>query len=144
MPVAIPLAIGIGVAGVAGSIYEQSKANSEQQQALNFQEQQANLQATIQQRQAIRSSRAAYADSQQQAANQGVGDSSASQGGLGSITSQLNSNLSFLDQNNRLSDAAGQALGKANQDRTFASDFSAVGSFAESTLSNPSFTKIFH
>lgn len=49
------------------------------------------------------------------AENQGASSTSSSEGGLGSITSQLNSNLSFLDQYNGLSDMASVALGKAAQ-----------------------------
>ncbi len=132
MPI-IPVALlAVAAVGVGASVYEQAKANSASNAALKFQEQQANLQASLQQRQAIRTSRIAYANSQQEAANQGVGDSSASQGGLGSIQSQLNSNLSFLDQYNRLSDAAGKKIGEANTDRMWAGAFSEIGNFAGS------------
>jgi hypothetical protein len=46
------------------------------------------------------------------AANQGVSNSSAAQGGIGSIQSQLSSNVSFLDNFNLISDQASAKLGE--------------------------------
>lgn len=107
---------GLGVAAV-GTVQANNNAKKQvaaQNEANKIQRQQANLQAARQKREAIRTARLAYAASQQNAENQGVAGSSASLGGLGSITSQLNDNLSFLDQWNTLSDQASIQLGKAN------------------------------
>jgi hypothetical protein len=82
------------------------KANKAQQQ-------QVNLQAARQRRDAIRAARLANAQAVVTAENQGASTSSSAVGGQSSITSQLNSNLSFLDQYGTLSDQASAALGKA-------------------------------
>ena len=116
-PVAIIAGIGLAVAagGAVMSYKAQQKQVKMQKRAQAAQRAQDNMKAARERREAIRNARIAAGSISQDAANQGVSGSSAALGGLGSIGSQLNQNLSFLDQYNRLSDQASIALGKANQ-----------------------------
>jgi hypothetical protein len=83
----------------------------------------------------MRAGMAAYADAQASAENQGVADSSGAMGGQGSIQSQVNSNLSFLDSYSYLSDRSGAALGKANEFATSASIWGGVAKLGEEAYS---------
>jgi len=116
-PVAIIAGIGAAVSavGTVKSIQSQKKQVKLQKQANKAQRQQDNLRAVRERREAIRTARISSANSSQMAVNQGAADTSASLGALGSIQSQVNQGLSFLDQFNALSDQASVALGKANQ-----------------------------
>ena len=78
----------------------------------------------------------AFGAAQQSAESQGVGDSSASQGGLGSIQTQLGSELSFLDQFTGLSDQASIALGNAAKFQNRANTAKSVGSIGMAAFSN--------
>lgn len=111
--------IAVGALGVAAGSSAIAAKNAKKQakaqnEALNYQRQQNNLAAARQKRDAIRMARIARANAVNAGATQGVLDSSGSQGGVGSIGSQLTGNLSFLDQWNTYSDQASQALGRAN------------------------------
>lgn len=108
-------ALTITAVGTATSISSGRRAAAAQREATAFQQKQANLQNARTQRDTIRQARMAWAQAQQAAENQGVSGSSSSQGGLGSIASQLNDNLSFLDQYGFYSDQASRALGRANK-----------------------------
>lgn len=107
---------GLAVAGagtLASAKYTKKQVQA-QNEALSYQRQQNDLAAARQKRDAIRSARMARAAAENAAATQGVADSSGAAGGVGSIVSQLNSNLSFLDTWNKYSDMASEALGRAN------------------------------
>jgi hypothetical protein len=104
---------GAAVVGTINSASNQKKALKQQQAAMAFQRQQQQLQSLRQRVDVVRQSRAAYANVQQAAENQGVASSSVAAGGQSSIVSQMNSNLSFLDQYGFLSDQASKALGRA-------------------------------
>lgn len=123
------------VVATGASIYEGEQANSQQKKAQNYQRQQNDLQAARQQRDAVRQARIAAATAVQAGANQGVSNSSAVQGGVGSIQSQTNDNVSFLDTYNKLSDQASTALGKASEFQTNASIFGSVANLATSAYS---------
>ena len=113
--VAAVVGAGAAVVGTINSQRNQQKSLKLQQEAAKFERQKSNLVSMRQKIDAIRSARQSYAMAQQAAENQGVGNSSAAQGGQGSIISQMNSNLSFLDQYGFLSDQASGALqGAAN------------------------------
>lgn len=133
MPAATVIA-GIGLAISAGStalsISAQNKQQKAQKKAAAYQKQIDNLQAARQRVQAIRQARLAAGSISQAAENQGASTSSAALGALGSIESQLNSNLSFLDSANRLSDQAGVQLGKAAKYGQRANTISQVGAVA--------------
>ena len=129
MPVA-PIAAAVGAAaavvGTAASMKAQKKQAKMMAQAQKFERQKTELQSARQRTQALREARQSYANSQQAAANQGVETSSVAVGGQASITSQFNSNLSFLDKFGYFSDQASKALGKANDAATNGSMWGAV------------------
>lgn len=120
MPAAPIIAAGAAVVGAGAAVVGTINANKnakksiqEQQNALAFQRQQQSLQSMRQRLDAIRTARASHSNIQQAAENQGVATSSVAQGGQASVVSQMNANLSFLDQYGFLSDQASKALGRA-------------------------------
>jgi hypothetical protein len=139
-----PVAViaGIGLAISAGSAYmthkAQKKAAKMQKRAAAAQRAQDNMRAARERREAIRNARIASASVAQGAANEGVFGASGTLGGLGSIQSQLNQNLSFLDGQNRLADQASVALGKANEANMKAQTWNSVGNFGMAMFSNAS------
>lgn len=130
---AIPLAgwaLGVAAVGTGYSIYAGERGAAQAKKAMKAEQARNDLSAARERRDAIRSARAAYASSQQSAENQGVALSSSSQGGLGSISSQLETNLSFLDQYKVFSDQASSALQKAatwKQRASVAGDIASAG-----------------
>lgn len=104
---------GAAVVGTAKSISAQKKAARAQGEQFKYQRAMDNNRAARERVQAVRAARLSYGQTSQAAVNQGAENSSASLGGLGSIASQLNSNLSFLDTNNRISDLATAAGARA-------------------------------
>lgn len=115
-PMAIIAGVGtvIGAAGSYASYKQQKKAVKLQKQANRYQRAQDNLKAARERKEAIRNARISSGAVLQASVNQGSQDTSAALGGLGSIQTQANQGLSFLDQYNTLSDQASIALGKAN------------------------------
>lgn len=87
------------------------KAAKAQESATALQQQQQNLQAAKNRTEVIRSARTARAQAQNAASVQGVTTSSAAQGGQGAIQSQLTSNLSFLDNQNLITDQTSIQVG---------------------------------
>jgi len=130
-PVAIIAGIGlaVGAAGTYMSVKAQRKQVKLQRKAQAAQRAQDNMRAARERREAIRNSRIAGGQIEQNAANQGVSGASATLGGLGSIGQQLNQNLSFLDQYNRLSDQATELIGKANKVGATAVTWQNIGQF---------------
>lgn len=106
---------GAAVVGTAKSISAQKKAARAQGEQFKYQRAMDNNRAARERVQAVRAARLSYGQTSQAAVNQGAENSSASLGGLGSIASQLNSNLSFLDTNNRISDLATAAGARASK-----------------------------
>jgi hypothetical protein len=114
----IETAILIAGAGIAaGGAYSAKQASKRQayyqKEANQIQQRQADLQAARQRRDAVRQARMSQGAAKQTAVSQGAARTSAAVGGQGSIVSQANSGLSFLDTMGALSDQAGEALGKA-------------------------------
>lgn len=128
--------LAVAAVGTASSISSQKKQAKFQKKANQAQRAQDNLRAARERKEAIRAARASRGMAQQAAVNQGAEGSSVSLGGLGSIDSQLGSNLSFLDQFNSLSDQASVSLGKANQHGANAQTASAVAGFGMTVFSN--------
>lgn len=95
------------MAGTTASVISQQKAQSAERHRDELQNQRQKLET-------VKAARAAYATAQNNAANQGVLNSSGAQGGEGSIQSQLGSNLTFLDKYNALSTKASNAYGQAS------------------------------
>ena len=103
---AISTMIAVGGLAVAGAGAYTANKNAKKQvaaqnEALAYQQKQNDLTAARQRRDAIRQARIARANATNSAATQGVLDSSGSIGGVGSISSQLKDNISFLDQWNQ-------------------------------------------
>lgn len=112
MPLAVA-ALAVATVGTGYSIYNGERAAKENKKAQALQRQANQITEARNKRDSIRQARMAYAKAQQTAENQNVSISSSSQGGLGSIQSQVGSNLSFLDQISTINDQASAALGKA-------------------------------
>lgn len=133
---------GVGLAVAAGSAYMSHKAQKKeakfQRKAASAQRAQDNMKAARERREAIRSARIASGVVAQGAANQGVQNSSAALGGLGSIEQQLNQGLSFLDGQNALADQASTALGKANKAAVTAGAWASASALGMQVFSNAS------
>lgn len=134
LPIIAPIIAGASllVAGVGtyATIKNQNKMVKEQKKAARFERQKQQLSETRTKIEAVRQTREALANAQQAAENQGVADSSGAQGGQGSIVSQFEGNLSFLDQYGFLSDQAGQALQRAMTFQGRSSMWSGISDFA--------------
>lgn len=122
--------IAATIGSTAGSIYSSQQSVKQQKRANALQKQQQDLEQARAKRDAIRSARIAKAQAASGAEVQGVASSSAALGGQGSIQSQGNFNLSFLDQSQQLSDQASIALGKAATAQGNAQTFESIGSLA--------------
>ena len=129
-------ALGVAGASAISANKNAKKQIAAQNEALAYERKQNDLSAARQRRDAVRSARQAFAQAQNTAANQGVMGSSSSEGGLGSIQSQLNDNVSFLDQYNFFSDQGSQALGRANMYAHKANTARTVGQIAGSVFMN--------
>lgn len=115
----------------AASVLNQQKAQKSQRRAEELQRQQMNLRAAQERRQAIRQMRIAQAQAANVAENQGVADSSGARGGQGSIVTQGNANLAFLDRNSQLTNAAQSWMDRASQQMGQASMWGGLSSLAQ-------------
>lgn len=118
--------LATAVLSTGASILQQKKSASAQKRARQAEQRAQNLRAAKERRESIRQARMAYARAQVAGANQGVYDSSGSIGGLGSIISQQNSNVSFLDGQMQLANYAGSQMDKAYKHEANAGMWSAV------------------
>jgi hypothetical protein len=139
-PVAIIAGIGlaIGAVGAYESYSAQKKQAKLQRKAIAAQRAQDNMKAARERREAIRNARIASGQIEQAAANQGVSNSSAALGGMGSIEQQLNQGLSFLDGYNTLSDQASRYIGKANKAGVNAGMWGSVSNLGMTVFKNAS------
>ena len=140
MPPLVVAAVGLGIAavGTVASISNATKSANRQREASKLDQQRNNLAAAKERRDAIRAARQAYATAAQAGENQGASTTSASQGGLSSISSQINSNLSFLDGYKALTDAASVQLGQAAAFNTKANTWGSVASAAKTVMNSSS------
>ena len=152
------MAVAAIVAGTAvaagGTIYSGQQARKSakaNQQAVALQRRQNKIEQDRARRAAIREARLAYGQTANSGANGGVSDSSGVQGALGSITSQANTNLSFLDESGRIADQASEKLGlarkyeyRANTGASVAQLGGQVANFAGSTSGSSLINKIFN
>lgn len=122
--------LATAVAATAGSIYSSNQAAKQQKKANALQRKQSELSAQRARIDEIRKGRLAHAAAAVNAVGQGVDYSSGAAGGQGSIISQSLSNLSFLDQSNRISDQASEALGKAIKYGNYAQMFGGVANLS--------------
>jgi Flp pilus assembly protein TadB len=115
MPMVAVAAVAAGVfaVGTAVSINAQNKQTKALKSATRFERQKASLQSARQKMEAVREGRRAMAEVQQNAENQGASGSSIGEGGAGSVYSQTQSNLSFLDRYGYYSDQASKFGQKA-------------------------------
>ena len=105
--------LAVSAASTVASAYEGQQSSKSNKRAQESQRAQQNYRAAQERRQAIRQQRIAYASAQQNAENQGVGTSSGAFGGQGSIQTQGNVNLSFLDNNMAFANQTGGFLDSA-------------------------------
>lgn len=122
-------ALAVATVGTVASIGAQNKMARAEQNMVAVQRQQTDLQGLRQRMDAIRSGRDAFANIQQNAENQGVAMSSNAVGGESSVLTQMMSNVSFLDVQNKLTDTAEQYSGEAMRYQAQANMWSAVENF---------------
>lgn len=113
------IAVGIGAAAAVGgtvaSIKQQKKAASAAKKQYKYERQMSANQQAKERIDMIRQARLQRGILAQTAANAGAaGESSIALGALGSIASQLNRGLSFLDTNQKLANQASFYASKAN------------------------------
>lgn len=106
----------------------QKKSARAAQEANAIQRQQMALEQNREKRETIRAARMARGAAVNTAAVQGVSDSSGAIGGQSSIGSQLNYNISFLDQQGAMADQASAALGRARMFESRANMYSGLAS----------------
>ena len=115
---AVPIIAAVGATVAAGatvvSAVNAGKARKEAKQQYKYERQLADNRAAKRRTEAIRAARLQSGALLQTAANSGAGESSIALGALGSIQSQLNSNLSFLDTNQKLENLAGYHASRQN------------------------------
>ena len=136
-------AIIASVVSTGASIVSTQQAAKQSNKAAEAQRKQQELAAARERSNAIRQARMAYAANAQGAESAGASMSSSSLGGLGSVQSQLNANISFLDKNQELADQGSIALGKMRNAEANASSFGAVAGLAMQAASSDSFDRIF-
>lgn len=108
----------------------QRKSAAAAQESNKIQRQKMQLEQAREKRETVRAARIARGRAINAAASQGVMDSSGAQGGVGSIGSQLNYNLSFLDQQGTLADQASAALGRSRMHQSRANTYSSLANLA--------------
>ena len=139
MPAAAIIA-GVGLAvtavGTVATISAQNKAAAAQKKQYAYERQIQTNKSVRERRDAIRAARLTQGALVQAGANQGASDTSAALGGLGSIQSQLDSNLSFLDTNTSLANRAGQQAGIAKTAETAASNWGAITALGMAVFNN--------
>lgn len=115
---AVPIIAAVGATVAAGatvaSAVQAGKARKAQKEQYKYERQLQTNRAAKERVNAVRAARLSQGALMQTASNSGAGESSVALGALGSIQSQLNSNLSFLDTNQKLSNQAGFYASKAN------------------------------
>tara|TARA_R100000951_G_C2626589_1_gene176212 strand:- start:358 stop:876 length:519 start_codon:yes stop_codon:yes gene_type:complete len=134
---AIVAAVGAVVSAGATvvSAGHQKKAAKAQQRAADLEQRRQKLARARERSRGIREARIAAAQATQAGANQGVSGSSGVAGGVGSIISQGNANISFLDESGRLADQASEQLGKARSYTVRANNASAVAALGAQAFS---------
>lgn len=130
LPIIAAASLAVAAVGTTATIINQKKMVKAQKQAARFERQKQQLSETRTKIDAVRQTREALGNAQQAAENQNVAGSSGAQGGQGSIVSQLQGNLSFLDEYGFLSDQAGNALQRAATFQGKASMWSGITEFA--------------
>lgn len=135
--VGIIAAVGATIAAGATvvSAVNAGKARAEMREQYKYERQLANNRAARERVNAIRQGRLAQGATLQMAANSGTQNSSAALGALGSIQSQINRNISFLDTNQRLSNLAGYHASRANIASSRANTWAGISSVGMTVFS---------
>ena len=139
-------AFQIGVLAVtaisgAASIAEQKKAGRAQERGQDKAQRKADIQSAQARRQQLREARIKRADIQATAANTGAGGSSAEAGAVGSLQSQLGTNLGVSFETESLSRGQARDASSANSAQSSSATFGAIGSFAGSFVDTTSIFK---
>jgi hypothetical protein len=136
---AVPIIAAVGAVVAAGatvaSARQAGKARKDAKKQYAYERQLNDNRAARQRVQAIREARLTQGALLQTAANTGASGTSAFLGAMGSIQSQLNSNLSFLDTNQKLENLGGFYASRANIHRSKADTFASVGALGMSIFS---------
>lgn len=117
---------GAAVVGTINSTKAANRANDAAQSQYSYERQLNQNKYTQSRRDAIRSARISAGATQQAGENQGASATSAAIGGLGSIQSQLNTNISFLDTQHSLADSAGAQAQIAQSARAAGAKWGAI------------------
>lgn len=113
MPAALPVLVGVSVAGTAASIYSSEKARKEQKKARKAQDRIRQTQSARDRLAQVRQARIAQAQVVQGEASM-EGSSSASQGAYSAIGSTLAGNLQFMNQIDSLQTEVYNRMNKAS------------------------------
>lgn len=108
----------VSVAGTAVSMQQQHKSTTEQRKQQRIQERMADVEARRQRQAQLRQARVQKARVQNVATQTGTGGSAGALGAVDAISSQTNSNLSFLDTQRSFAgqaSSAGQRAANAQQ-----------------------------
>lgn len=127
---ALTTALVVSAAASIGSAYSQAKAAKAQKKSIAAQQRQADIANARERRNVIRQARVARASVESQAAVTGLKGSSASEGSMANIQSRLGENLSFLSQNQQLSEQASRANQDAAMWASRANTVASIGSLA--------------
>jgi len=128
--------LAVSAYGTVKSMSAQKDAGKAQNRALQAQQKSDQLKQARERRDAMREARIRRAAVTQAGENQGAGGSSAAIGGAGSISSQLSSNLSFLDNQAMYSRQTSAALYQANKAQSSAQTYGAVAGFGAQMFSS--------
>lgn len=125
-PIIAGVALATAAVGTVKTISAQNKMARAQKQQYAYERQIQQNRSVRERRDAIRAARMASATLVQNSENTGGSLTSAALGSMGSIQSQLNSNLSFLDTQTSLAQRAGDAGSTARAAQVNAGNWSAV------------------
>lgn len=136
---AVPIIAAVGATVAAGatvaSAIQAGKARKDAKKQYQYERQLANNRAAKERSNTIRAARMQAGALAQTAANSGAAESSVALGAFGSIQSQLNSSLSFLDTNQKLANLAGYHASAANIHRSKADTWSGVANLGMNIFS---------
>lgn len=135
MAVFTAILAAVAIAGVAYSAAQQRKAAKAQARAYRAQQRQADIANARERRMAVRNARVMRASIESQSAVSGLTGSSAASASMSNVQSRLGENLSFLDQNQALSQQASTANIQAAGYMTKAAYGQAVTSIASMGMS---------
>lgn len=127
---ALVTAAVIGAAATVATYQQQRKSAKAQARAQRAQQRQADIANARERRAAIRNARVQRASVESQAATTGIVGSSGVEGSLANITSETNSNISFLDQSQQLSSEASVANQQAADYASRAQGYQDIGNLA--------------